>query len=148
MISGTVKVDGGEIYYESRGSGIPVVFIHAGYLDSRMWDEQFDLFSRNYNVIRYDVRGFGRSTNPAGPYSDAADLKSLLGYLKIEKGMLIGVSNGGRISFDFAIENPGRVLAMVPIDYGISGFKTESAEEEHIWDMVSAQEGDYQNFLK
>jgi len=58
MDSGLVKVKGGTIYYESQGQGHPLVLIHAGFLDRRMWDPQFIQFSKNYRVIRYDVRGF------------------------------------------------------------------------------------------
>src|SRR6266571_4778365 len=59
--TGYAEVDGGRLYYETSGKGPAMVLIHAGFLDSRMWDTQFQLFSKNYMVIRYDVRGFGRS---------------------------------------------------------------------------------------
>src|SRR2546422_6618314 len=59
--SGTVPVQDGKLYYEVKGKGHPLILIHAGFLDRRMWDEQFELFSNSYNVVRYDVRGFGSS---------------------------------------------------------------------------------------
>ncbi len=62
MQDGYVTVTGGQLYYQLKGSGHSLVLIHAGFLDQRMWDDQFDHFAKDFNVIRYDVRGFGRST--------------------------------------------------------------------------------------
>jgi pimeloyl-ACP methyl ester carboxylesterase len=59
--SGTLPVAGGGLYYEVAGSGDPVVLIHGGFGDRRMWDDQFDVLARDYRVLRYDHRGFGRS---------------------------------------------------------------------------------------
>ncbi len=78
MVSGFVKARGGRLYYEATGSGPGLALIHAGFLDSRMWDEQFQLFAREYNVVRYDVRGYGKSDRPEQRYSDSADLLALL----------------------------------------------------------------------
>src|SRR4051812_764819 len=69
------------LYYEMQGVGEVVIFIHGGQMDRQMWDEQFGLFSKQYCVIRYDIRGFGKSEAPQKPYSDASDLKSLLDHL-------------------------------------------------------------------
>src|SRR5207245_5141300 len=82
---------------------------HAGFLDSRMWDTQFELFSENYRVIRYDVRGFGRSDIARTKFSDFKDLRGILDHLRVKTASLIGVSNGGRIASDFAVEYPSMV---------------------------------------
>src|SRR6059036_2922712 len=63
-------VRGGNLYYETAGEGTPLVFVHARFLDSRMWDDQFQLSAKGNRVIRYDVRGFGRSSRPSEEYSD------------------------------------------------------------------------------
>lgn len=136
------------IFYEEQGSGLPVVLIHAGYLDSRMWDNQVKAFSKKYRVIRYDVRGFGRSSRSKAKYSDAADLLALLDHLKIRKAVLVGVSNGGRISFDFAVEHPDRVAAMIPVDFGIKGYRSSGPEENKLWKKVSEQEPEYLRLRK
>lgn len=132
MGSGVLSVHEGNIFFEDSGSGLPVVLIHAGYLDSRMWDGQMDSLTEKYRVIRYDVRGFGKSSKPRGNYSDASDLKALLDHIGIEKTVLVGVSNGGRISLDFTVENPDRVLALALVDSGVKGY--ESTEDpDTLW---------------
>ncbi len=99
-----------------------------------MWDNQVEHFSGEYTVITYDVRGFGKSSAAMDRYTDADDLELLLDHLKVEKSVLIGVSNGGRISFDFAVEHPDRVMAMVLVDPGIKGYRSSGPEEDALWD--------------
>ncbi len=132
MDSGRVNVKGGTIYYESQGQGHPLVLIHAGFLDRRMWDPQFEPFSKNYKVIRYDVRGFGNSSKAQEKYSDIEDLHSLLKYLEIEKTHIIGVSNGGRIAIDFTTNHPEMVDRLVLVGSGCSGYQNTS-EEDKVW---------------
>lgn len=143
MASGRVRVDGGSLYYEDTGKGLPVVMIHAGYLDSRMWDNQMEAFSKQYRVIRYDVRGYGKSSRSLKEYSDASDLKALLDYLNVNKVVLMGVSNGGRISFDFAVEYPERVKAMIAVDFGIRGYKGSGPDEDKLWESFQYDEEKY-----
>ena len=148
MNSQTVAVENGSIYVESNGSGTPIVLIHAGYLDCRMWDNQFEMLSKNNMVIRYDVRGYGRSSELNGMYSDAKDLKNIFDNLELKKAILIGVSNGGRIALDFAVEYPEFVHALVLMDSGISGYRPENTEEEHIWDQFQSHETKYNQLIK
>jgi pimeloyl-ACP methyl ester carboxylesterase len=75
--SGLAAVHGTKPYYEVVGEGQPLVLIHPGSLDRRIWDDQFTAFADYYKVIRYDVRGHGKSALPTKPYSDAADLCSI-----------------------------------------------------------------------
>src|SRR5436309_15462897 len=96
--SGTVPVQGGKLFYEVKGEGHPLVLIHAGFLDRRMWDEQCELFSNSYKVVRYDVRGFGRSTTAETKFSDIEDFHALSQHLKLEKMCIIDDSNAGRIA--------------------------------------------------
>src|SRR5260370_28792729 len=104
--TGYAEVDGGRLYYETSGEGPALVLIHAGFLDSRMWDTQFLLFSQNYRVIRYDVRGFGKSDVARTKFSDYKDLHGLLDHLRVKTASLVGVSNGGRIASDISDEYP------------------------------------------
>ena len=133
MTGEILQVKGGSIHYTKVGDGLPIVLIHAGYLDSRMWDNQVEHFSGEYTVITYDVRGYGQSSVVSSRYSDAEDLELLLDHLKVEKAVLIGVSNGGRISFDFAVEHPDRVTAMVLVDPSIKGYRSSGPEEDDLW---------------
>ena len=87
--SGTVAVDGGSLYYETLGKGAPVILIHGGFGDRRMWDEQFEPLSQAFRVIRYDHRGFGKSAPPAQAYSPVADLVKLMDHLDLKRANLV-----------------------------------------------------------
>jgi len=121
--SGHVQVEGGRLYYERAGKGPTVVLIHAGLWDSRMWDDQFEAFAKRYDVIRYDLRGYGRSDRPTAPYSDVDDLLSLLVFLYVERASLVGMSVGGAIAIDFTLANPEMVANLVPAVSGLSGYE-------------------------
>ncbi len=135
MTTGHASVDNGKLFYEIEGDGPCVVLIHAGFLDSRMWDEQFKLLSDKYRVVRYDVRGFGRSDIAKTRFSDAKDLHDLLKQLSISKASIIGVSNGGRIAFDFAVSYPEMLEKLVLVAPGIRGYKVSGPEEEALWNQ-------------
>ena len=64
LSSGYVSSGGAKLYFETAGEGAALIFIHAGISDSRMWDPQFEEFARDFHIIRYDFRGFGRSSLP------------------------------------------------------------------------------------
>ena len=93
--TGIAEVNGTKLYYEMAGKGHPLVLIHGGAVDRRAWDDQFPVFSRSYQVIRYDLRGSGKSAIPQKPYSNAEDLYALLRFLKVDKTVLMGISRGG-----------------------------------------------------
>src|SRR5207247_641721 len=137
--TGYAEGDGGRLYYETSGKSPVLVLIHAGFLDSRMWDTQFQLFSKNYMVIRYDVRGFGRSDIARTKFSDYKDLRGILDHLRVKTASLIGVSNGGRIASDFAVEYPSMVDHLVLVSPGISGYKASGPEEEKLWEEFDKQ---------
>src|SRR6266699_3334064 len=93
--TGYAGVDGGRLYYETSGKGPALVLIHAGFLDSRMWDTQFQLFSENYRVIRYDVRGFGNSDVARTKFSDYKDLRGILDHLVLVSPGMSGYKFSG-----------------------------------------------------
>jgi 3-oxoadipate enol-lactonase len=137
--TGYAEVDGGRLSYETSGKGPALVLIHAGFLDSRMWDTQFQLFSENYRVIRYDVRGFGKSDVARTRFSDYKDLRRILDHLGAKTASLVGVSNGGRIASDFAVEYPSMVDHLVLVSPGMSGYKSSGPEEEKMWEEFDKQ---------
>jgi len=137
--TGYAEVDGGRLYYETNGKGPALVLIHAGFLDNRMWDTQFELFSENYRVIRYDVRGFGKSDVARTKFSDYKDLRGILDHIGAKTASLIGVSNGGRIASDFAVEYPSMVDHLVLVSPGMSGYKPAGPEEEKLWEEFDKQ---------
>ena len=76
--SGFIDVDGGKIYYDICGSGPFLVLTHAGFVDSGMWDSQWEDFTRSYRAIRYDMIGYGKSSPAQGPRCRRDDLYHLL----------------------------------------------------------------------
>ncbi len=98
--------DGGRLEYAVAGDGEPVVFLHGFGLDSEMWEPQWDAFSERHRVIRYDLRGYGRSSLPNGPYSHVDDLLGLIDFLRARPAHLVGLSMGGRIALRVALQAP------------------------------------------
>ena len=96
--SGLAEVNDTCLYYEVAGTGPPLVLIHGFTLDTRMWDDQFEAFSKHYRVVRYDMRGYGQSALPVlgEDYSHVDDLRALLDHLGITKTHVIGLSKIGR----------------------------------------------------
>ena len=124
--SGFVKVDNAQIYYETAGKGTPFVMIHAGVADSRQWNNEFAFFARNYQVLRYDMRGYGKSEPVDGEFSHMGDLVSLLNALKLEEPLVImGCSMGGGLAMDFALRHPSRVKALIMVGSGPSGLELD-----------------------
>jgi 3-oxoadipate enol-lactonase len=147
--SGMAEVREPRLYYETAGNGEAVVLIHGGGLDSRMWDGQFEPLSRSYRVVRYDVRGFGRSELPDKPYSDHGDLAQVLDFLKIERAHVVGLSMGGRIAVDFALSYPERVRSLVLAGPGLSGFQFSPESTKRFFDQVrAAQKGEWEKALR
>jgi pimeloyl-ACP methyl ester carboxylesterase len=121
--SGHVEVDGASLYYEESGEGPAVVMIHGFGVDRRMWDDQVHALDGRHRLVRYDLRGFGRSSMPGdAPYSHHADLAGLMDALAIDTAALVGSSMGARIAIDFAIEHPSRTRAIVTVAGVPSGF--------------------------
>lgn len=117
-----LEINGARLWYEEAGQGLPVIFVHAGIADQRMWDDQFPVFARKYRAIRYDSRGYGQSPMVAGQYSSRADLYGVMKALGVERAALIGCSMGGMAVIDFAVEHPEMTAALIPVAAGLSGF--------------------------
>ena len=120
---GFARVNGTELWYEVQGKGNPLVLIHGSPLDARMWDQQMPPLSAHFRVVRYDVRGYGRSSVPADvPYRHEDDLAALLAFLEIDQAAILGLSMGGRLAVDFALAYPRMVSALVLAGSSLSGF--------------------------
>ena len=98
------------------------MFLHAGVSDLRMWDPQFDLFARRFRVVRYDHRGFGKTTSTHTPYMLHDDLLSVMRRLGIARAVLVGCSMGGTTAIDFALAYPDMIDALVLSGAGLSGW--------------------------
>jgi pimeloyl-ACP methyl ester carboxylesterase len=87
-----------------------------------MWDEQFAYFAQKYRVVRYDLRGCGRSAPVAGDYERHEDLRALLDFLHIDRATLMGCSMGGGACLNLALDYPDRATALIMVGSGPSGF--------------------------
>lgn len=123
---GFVKVSNAKIYYEIVGEGQPLILIHGGNMDRRMWDEQFAALGKTYKVIRYDVRGFGKSDRQVKAFAHYQDLYDLMKFLRIKEANIVGLSLGGGIAADFAITHPEMVQNLILVCPGINGFTISS----------------------
>jgi pimeloyl-ACP methyl ester carboxylesterase len=112
------RVGVGEVVlnYEQRGAGTDCVLIHGLGSDLTIWDAEADVFAAHHRVTRPDVRGFGRSDKPAGPYSPALlarDLDGLFSACGIGDAHVVGISMGGVIAQRFALDFPRRLRSLV-----------------------------------
>lgn len=124
--SGFVTVDGARIYYEMAGEGTPFVMIHAGVADSRQWNNEFEFFGQDYQVVRYDLRGYGKSEPVAGEFNHMDDLVALLNTLELhEPFIMMGCSMGGGLAMDFTLTHPSRVRALIMVGSAPSGLELD-----------------------
>jgi len=101
------------IAFDDRGSGSPLVLVHAGVADRRMWDPQLPALANEHRVIRYDARGFGESLPPLGPWSQHTDLLGLLDELLIARTHLVGASMGAGIAVEAALARPSTIDSLI-----------------------------------
>ena len=108
-----VAIDGAGLYYEESGSGTPVIFLHGHSFDRRQWQPQVKALERRYRVIRYDLRGYGRSTQPqeGKTFLHAEDLRQFMDALGVQRAHLVGLSLGGFVVTDFIALHPERALS-------------------------------------
>lgn len=114
-----VKANGIEIHYEIEGSGPWLTMSHSLACNLHMWDPQMPVLTKKFKVLRFDTRGHGQSSAPAGEYNldqMADDVKGLLDALKIKQTHWAGLSMGGMIGQAFALKYPGVFQSMVLAD--------------------------------
>jgi pimeloyl-ACP methyl ester carboxylesterase len=120
--TGYVNVDGGKLFYEIAGKGENIVLLHDGMVNNRIWDEQFPVLASNYRVIRYDRRGYGKSSDPETKYSHIDDLNQVFIQLKVDKAIVFGMSSGGGLAINFALTYPEKIKGLVLVGAVVSGF--------------------------
>jgi len=114
-----VKANGIDINYEIEGNGPWLTLSHSLACNLHMWDPQMPVLTKKFKVLRYDTRGHGQSSAPAGEYTLdqlADDVKGLLDALKIKQTHWAGLSMGGMIGQAFALKYPGVFQRMVLAD--------------------------------
>lgn len=154
VASGKARLAGVEDGAEDA-SRPPVVFLHAGVADRRMWQEQVQAFAPRHRVIAYDRRGFGKTRGEPETFSHIEDLLALLDQLDIDKAALVGCSQGARIAIDFALTHPERAAGLFLVAPAVTGAPSpqafppaveallemlEEAEEEEDLDRINLLE--------
>jgi len=122
--SGLAAINKALIYYETAGEGESFVMIHAGVADSRQWNKEFAHFAKSYRVLRYDMRGYGKSEPVDGEYSHLLDLTAMLDYLGMDQPLIaMGCSMGGGLAMELALTRPSKVRALIMVDAGPPGLE-------------------------
>jgi 3-oxoadipate enol-lactonase len=118
-----MNVNGVDLAYDEVGEGSPLVLLHEGIADRRMWDDVLPALSDRFHIVRLDFRGFGETPLPDGPFVYAADVRALLKGLGIGRAHFVGASMGGHVALDLALAHPERVDRLVLVGAGIDGWE-------------------------
>ena len=121
-----VQSDGARLYYETAGSGTPIVFVHEFSGDLWSWEKQIQHFSRRYRCVAFNARGYPPSDVPASPtlYSHSQaidDVAAVMHHLELEKAHIVGCSMGSRTTLDFGLRYPQMALSPTMIGIGSGG---------------------------
>lgn len=147
--TGFAELNGTKFTYEMAGAGHPLVFVHAGIADCSMWDEQVQVFAQHYQVIRYDMRGYGQTSLVDGPYAHYQDLAALFDFLHIQQAHVLGCSLGGTTALDFTLAYPKRVNRLIAVACRPEGYAFTSAPPPQLDAMEAAfQAGDFEQLAE
>jgi 3-oxoadipate enol-lactonase len=124
--------------YSDQGTGRPVLLVHAGIADRRMWQPQVDHFSDAWRLICPDLRGFGGSSHGSDPYRHSWDLAELLDRLEVSDVTVVGASMGGAASLDLALDRPDLVGGLVLVGSVYDGFRFEDDDLVSQWRQLTA----------
>jgi len=131
------------LHYEVAGEGDVVVLGHAGFVDSRMWDDQWQALTEHYRVIRYDMQGYGQSGNVTAPIARRNELMTLLRSLNVTKAHFVGSSLSGALYIDTALAHPDLVRSLVVVSAVPNGFEMTGEPPRYLMEMFEAwQKGD------
>jgi 3-oxoadipate enol-lactonase len=108
-------------WHDLHGQGPPVVLLHAGVTDSRLWESQLHSFTQSHTVLRVDLPGFGNSPIETNPVSLRGAVRDAMDAADIDRAALVGVSLGGNTALELALESPERVSALVLVGAGLPG---------------------------
>jgi 3-oxoadipate enol-lactonase len=135
-----VDVNGASLWYDQAGSGDAVLLLHGGLGDSGLWEPVVPFLAERFRTIRTDLRFYGRSTGPAESWSWHDDVLGVLDELGIERTALVGLSLGGRIATDLALDAPERFWALALVAPGLAGHEAQpySPEQEARYETAEA----------
>lgn len=131
-----VAVNGADFYAEVAGQGPGVVFVHAGVADSRMWDAEFAALQNRFRVLRFDLRGFGRTPIPPGPFSYHDDVAGVMRAEGLVRATLVGCSFGANVAVETCLAHPGMVERLLLIAPGLG----EGGSDEAMRRFIEAED--------
>ncbi len=129
---------GKRIHCRRTGAGDALVFLHADFVDSRMWDAVISRLEGKYSIAAYDKLGYGSSEKAPGPLCRRKELADVLDAIGAGPAHLVGCSNGGQQAIDYALENPGRVRSLTLVNSTPSGFQPAGEIPTEIMEMIHA----------
>jgi pimeloyl-ACP methyl ester carboxylesterase len=128
-----VDVDGGQLYYETCGKGsLAVVLIHDGVINSTSFDDMWPILCRDFRVVRYDRRGYGKSPAAKAPYSPQDDLAAVMAAAKMDRASLVGFSFGGGLAVSYTVQHPEQVERLVLSGTVLNGFRPTKTFSDHV----------------
>jgi 3-oxoadipate enol-lactonase len=128
MRTGFATVGNGKMYFEMTGTGKPLLLLHSGIADHRMWAGQCGEFSRHFQVVMPDFRGYGKSPAPNGPFRHYEDIHALIQHLGFTSVNIAGCSLGGKVAIEMAIAHPEMISRLVLIAPGMPGYEYQDKE--------------------
>jgi 3-oxoadipate enol-lactonase len=142
----TAEVNGARLWYDEAGDGPALLLLHGGLGDSELWEPVVPFLAERYRTIRTDLRFFGRSTGPPAPWSWHDDVVALLDELEVERTALVGLSVGGRIAYDIALDHPERLWALACVAPGLGAAPQTEAQEAAY--AAAEAEGDLETMME
>jgi pimeloyl-ACP methyl ester carboxylesterase len=144
MTETMIAVEGGEVWADDSGGDLPpLVLLHPGIGDSRIWEPLLPALTGRYRVIRYDARGWGRSPAPTAKFTLLTDLIVVLDHFGVTRTPIVGCSQGGGSALGLALAQPDRVSALVLLCPGIPGYEwPDDPEIEAAFDQAAPQGAD------
>lgn len=142
---GQLALEGGTIKYQRAGAGRPLTFVHGHTLDMDMWQPQFEAFEPEFEVLRYDMRGYGGSSLPVDDnYLHSTDLLRLHEDLGLTSTSLVGLSLGGQVALEYAIHYPDQIEKLILIDPFLADFSFSDTWNNTLISMIeTSMAGDY-----
>lgn len=113
--------------HDVAGDGAALLLVHGFSLDRRMWEPNMAALTARHRVVRAELRGFGATPPPDGPYSHADDLRDLLAHLGIDRAAVAGLSMGGGAALELALAHPQAVAALALVDTDLPGVPMDPA---------------------
>jgi 3-oxoadipate enol-lactonase len=124
------------VWHDVHGEGPPVVLLHAGLTDSRLWEPQLRSFPKSHTVLRVDLPGFGNSPFETNPVSFRGAVRDAMDAEGIARAALVGVSLGGNTALELTVESPEHVSALVLVGAGLP----DHAWSEEVTSFFAAEE--------